>query len=281
MECDCGSNCHSFHHPLHHSLYNNNNDDDNKVRVVAEPSRGEEFTTAAAAAWDSPDYVPTMRNKATITLPFQSAPSEDHDDHRKEDNQEVNPLLLSRSKHSTETTTTVNEGLQPLASHHENDHDDNPPEMDHDEDDNGPDYEAMARRNGMHYTLTQVPPSLWITFLLGGQQFLTMLGSTVLIPLVIVPPMGGTPAQTAHVLGTLLVVSGVATLLQTCLGNRLPIVQGGSFTYLPATLGIIRHPQLQAIVDPQERLEQCMQVVSGAFLVRANRMGLLERQESI
>ena len=57
------------------------------------------------------------------------------------------------------------------------------------------------------------------------QHYLTMLGSTVLIPFVLVPAMGGTPVDLAHVIGTIFFMSGWITLVQTIIGDRLPIVQ--------------------------------------------------------
>lgn len=74
---------------------------------------------------------------------------------------------------------------------------------------------------------------------LGFQHFLTMLGATALIPILIVPAMGGTPTDTAEVIATILFVSGLNTLLQTTFGDRLPIIQGGSFAFLGPTFGII------------------------------------------
>ena len=59
----------------------------------------------------------------------------------------------------------------------------------------------------------------------GFQTFLTMLGATVLIPLLIVPQMGGTTEDAANVICTCFFASGINTLLQTLLGARLPVVQ--------------------------------------------------------
>ena len=50
-------------------------------------------------------------------------------------------------------------------------------------------YEALAKENGMRYTLSDVPP-LSVSILLGFQHYLTMLGATVLIPLLVTPAMG-------------------------------------------------------------------------------------------
>jgi nucleobase transporter 1/2 len=49
--------------------------------------------------------------------------------------------------------------------------------------------------------------------------------------------------------------------------DRLPIVQGGSFNFLPPTFSIIFNAQLQTIEDDKERFETTMQVVSGALVV--------------
>ena len=57
------------------------------------------------------------------------------------------------------------------------------------------------------------------------QQYLTMLGSTVLIPFLIVPAMGGTEDDKARVISTIFFISGLITLLQTVVGDRLPIIQ--------------------------------------------------------
>lgn len=57
------------------------------------------------------------------------------------------------------------------------------------------------------------------------QHYLTMLGSTVLIPFLLVPSMGGTPVDLAHVIGTIFFMSGWITIMQTVIGDRLPIVQ--------------------------------------------------------
>ncbi|KAL7556534.1 hypothetical protein ACA910_018276 [Epithemia clementina (nom. ined.)] len=129
-----------------------------------------------------------------------------------------------------------------------------------------PDYEEQAKQQGIQYTITHVP-SFYLTLLLGLQNAVTLFGGLGLIPLTIVPLMGGTSQQAAQVIGTIAVVTGCNTLLQTTLGNRLPIFQVPSFAYLPPTLSIIAHPTLQAISDPSQRFEQTMQVISGAVLV--------------
>ena len=47
------------------------------------------------------------------------------------------------------------------------------------------------------------------------QQYLTMLGSTVLIPFIIVPPMGGNDDDLARVIGSIFFISGESCRWQT------------------------------------------------------------------
>lgn len=88
------------------------------------------------------------------------------------------------------------------------------------------------------YGIEDKPPLLQ-SILLGTQHWLTMVGSTIAIPLVLAGAMGFDASQTAQLVGTFFVVSGVATLAQTTIGNRYPIVQGGTFSMLGPALAII------------------------------------------
>jgi xanthine/uracil permease len=88
------------------------------------------------------------------------------------------------------------------------------------------------------YGIDDKPP-LGESILLGTQHWLTMVGSTIAIPFVLAGAMGFDAAQTAQLIGTFFVVSGVATLAQTTIGNRYPIVQGGTFSMLGPALAII------------------------------------------
>jgi nucleobase transporter 1/2 len=44
-------------------------------------------------------------------------------------------------------------------------------------------------------------------------------------------------------------------------------VQGGSFSYLPATFGIIFNSELITIADDNERFERTMRTISGAVII--------------
>jgi hypothetical protein len=72
-------------------------------------------------------------------------------------------------------------------------------------------YKEIAKRNGMSYTVTEVPP-FFTSVLLGLQHYLTMLGATVLIPLLICPAMGADGLQTAEVISSIFFVSGLNTV---------------------------------------------------------------------
>jgi len=82
-------------------------------------------------------------------------------------------------------------------------------------------------------------PAPMMTAILGFQHYLTMFGSTVAIPLLLAPALGITdPVELSWLISTMFVVSGITTLLQTTFGNRLPIVQGGTFSFLAPAFAI-------------------------------------------
>ena len=80
-------------------------------------------------------------------------------------------------------------------------------------------YREAAKARGMNYTVTDVPP-LGLSMILGLQHYLTMLGATVLIPLLLCPAMGASGQQTADVISSIFFVSGINTLIQTSIGDR-------------------------------------------------------------
>ena len=116
----------------------------------------------------------------------------------------------------------------------------------------------------MRYTINDVPP-LPTCLLLGLQQCMIMLVGTVIVPLIYGFAMGANPSQIGQMASTILFVSGLNTLLQTTFGDRLPIVQGGSFAFLPATFSVIFHPDLISIPDQEERFLQTMRVLQGSI----------------
>lgn len=89
------------------------------------------------------------------------------------------------------------------------------------------------------YGIDDRPPGL-VTLGLGFQHYLTMFGSTVAIPLFLAPALGmqDDPVALGLLISTMFFVSGITTMLQTTLGNRLPLIQGGTFSFLPPTFAI-------------------------------------------
>eukprot|EP00250_Pteridium_aquilinum_P006096 c16078_g2_i1 orf=603-2153(+) len=122
----------------------------------------------------------------------------------------------------------------------------------------------LAKQSHMKFEIRENPgfvPSI----LYGLQHYLSMAGSIVLIPLVIVPAMGGTDEDTAHVVSTVLMVTGLATLLHTSLGSRLPLIQGASFVYLAPALAIINSKEFQRIGT--DRFKHTMRELQGAIII--------------
>ncbi len=97
----------------------------------------------------------------------------------------------------------------------------------------------MAKnKTSLLYNIDDNPPVLE-TVILGLQHYLTMFGSTVAIPLILAPAFGIIdPVEKGWLIATMFFVSGITTLLQTAFGNRLPIVQGGTFSFLAPTFAI-------------------------------------------
>lgn len=94
------------------------------------------------------------------------------------------------------------------------------------------------RASFVEYGIEDRPP-LFESILLGVQHYLTMVGANIAVPLILAGAMGMPADVTARFVGTFFVVSGVATLAQTTLGNRYPIVQGAPFSMLAPALAIV------------------------------------------
>ncbi|KAL0721792.1 hypothetical protein Bca4012_036391 [Brassica carinata] len=100
----------------------------------------------------------------------------------------------------------------------------------------------------------------------GLQQYLSMLGSLILVPLVIVPAMGGSHEDIANVVSTVLFVCGITTLLHTSFGSRLPLIQGPSFVFLAPVLAIINSPQFQLLYG-NNNFKHIMRELQGAIII--------------
>ncbi|XP_015881203.3 nucleobase-ascorbate transporter 1 isoform X2 [Ziziphus jujuba] len=127
----------------------------------------------------------------------------------------------------------------------------------------------MEQLQDLEYCIDSNPP--WAeTILLAFQNYIMMLGTSVMIPSVLVPAMGGSDGDKARVIQTLLFVAGINTLLQALFGTRLPAVVGGSFAYVIPIAYIVNDSSLQRISDPHERFIQTMRAIQGALIVASS-----------
>ncbi|KAL8057787.1 hypothetical protein ABFX02_04G206200 [Erythranthe guttata] len=122
----------------------------------------------------------------------------------------------------------------------------------------------ISRNSHMKYELRDSPGLVPIG-LYGFQHFLSILGSLILIPLVIVPAMGGTYEDTANVVSTVLFTSGMTTLLHISFGSRLPLIQGPSFVYLAPVLAIINSPEFLGLNG--NNFKHIMKELQGAIII--------------
>ncbi|KAJ6813410.1 nucleobase-ascorbate transporter 1 [Iris pallida] len=127
----------------------------------------------------------------------------------------------------------------------------------------------MEQLQDLEYCIDSNPP--WPeTVLLAFQNYILMLGTTVMIPSALVPLMGGTDGDKIRVIQTQLFVSGINTLLQALFGTRLPAVVGGSYAYVLPILYIIRDSSLQRISDPHQRFVHTMRAIQGALIISSS-----------
>ncbi|RDX91444.1 Nucleobase-ascorbate transporter 1, partial [Mucuna pruriens] len=127
----------------------------------------------------------------------------------------------------------------------------------------------MEQLQDLECCLDSNPP--WAeAILLAFQNYILMLGTSVMIPSIIVPAMGGSHGDKARVIQTLLFVAGINTLLQTLFGTRLPTVVGGSSAYVFPIAYIITDSSLRQIGDPHERFIQTMRAIQGALIVASS-----------
>lgn len=111
------------------------------------------------------------------------------------------------------------------------------------------------------YGIDDKPPLIEAIFL-GFQHYLTMFGATIIIPILIAGVMGMPTHETGLLISTMFFVSGITTLLQTTWGNRLPIVQGGTFSFLPPFFAIVFSATLAGA-----GWEMKIQYVQGAIII--------------
>ncbi|ELT90298.1 hypothetical protein CAPTEDRAFT_124038 [Capitella teleta] len=100
---------------------------------------------------------------------------------------------------------------------------------------------GRQRADEMAYLVDDVPP-WYLCLFLGFQHYLVMFGATFFNVIELVKALGveNDDNDTKNALiGAIFVAAGLATLLQTTIGCRLPIVQGGSFTFVASVKSLI------------------------------------------
>ncbi|XP_064614097.1 solute carrier family 23 member 1-like [Liolophura sinensis] len=102
----------------------------------------------------------------------------------------------------------------------------------------------MTSPHELLYKIDDIPP-WYMCILLGFQHYLTMFGSTLSVPLVLAPHlcMAKDYLGLSQLVSTTFFVSGICTILQSTLGNRLPIIQGATFAFLTPSIAILSQPQ--------------------------------------
>nr|XP_049462703.1 solute carrier family 23 member 2 [Anopheles coluzzii] len=140
--------------------------------------------------------------------------------------------------------------------------------------------EGKARGADINYGIDDNPP-WYFCIMMALQHYLTMIGAIVSIPFILTPALCMRDEDPARgtIISTMIFVTGLITYLQATWGCRLPLVQGGTISFLVPTLAILNLPQwkcppadaIDAMTDTDrtELWQVRMRELSGAIAVAA------------
>ncbi|CAN1284926.1 Nucleobase-ascorbate transporter 4 [Linum perenne] len=95
-----------------------------------------------------------------------------------------------------------------------------------------------------------------------------MLGTTITIPTLLVPLMGGGNVEKAQMINSLLFASAISTLLQTWFGTRLPVVMGGSYAFvIPAISIALSINSSKSSAKVIQRFKKSLAAIQGAITI--------------
>ncbi|XP_055379183.1 solute carrier family 23 member 1 isoform X2 [Condylostylus longicornis] len=105
------------------------------------------------------------------------------------------------------------------------------------------------------YGINDAPP-WYLSIPLAFQHYLTMIGAIVSIPFILTPAlcMADEDPNRGVIISTMIFVTGIVTYFQATWGCRLPIVQGGTISFLVPTLAILNLPQWKC--PPEEEISK-------------------------
>jgi nucleobase transporter 1/2 len=119
----------------------------------------------------------------------------------------------------------------------------------------------------------------YLSFFMAIQHYLTMIGAIVAIPFILTPALcmeDENPAR-GTIICTMIFVTGLVTLIQATFGCRLPLVQGGTISFLVPTLAILsldkwKCPAKSDLADMTDEMKEelwqvRMRELSGAIIV--------------
>ncbi|KAL7040040.1 hypothetical protein ACKWTF_000235 [Chironomus riparius] len=132
------------------------------------------------------------------------------------------------------------------------------------------------KKSDITYGIDQVPP-WYLCFFMAIQHYLTMIGAVVAIPFILTPALcmdDSNPAR-GTIISTMIFVTGLVTIFQSTFGCRLPLVQGGTISFLVPTLAILnldkwKCPDDTSSMTSEEKEELWlirMRELSGAIIV--------------